>query len=291
MPRVTIRVNKGFTQAFLADMKDLKKALHPETIEERIKQAIAQSFLAGMRSRYNSHEAEMNLQRRVSSKDLKGKLSNRDRERLAKLDQRTRQTLRQVAQEHGPGDIREVRDALTTRNTILAAYQTAKYRASRQKSDRGKMVHKALRAAALERLSRMRKVIATLTDRSLMKVEYSWRNGVVNGITVRVGNIAALDKIKTPSATEELSGHRSKSAYNILWRQMEFGTGVFAFPNVRSGGRYRTSAGTWWYGPKKGFGIHFAGNRPGQILRQRTGELYTADMMKFETKLRTIFSK
>ena len=291
MPRVTVRATMGFTESFENQLRDLRSKLSIPALEERLRRALAESFLVNIRSRYNSAETEMNLQRRISNKKLTGQLGARDRATLARINTSTRNKLKKIAQEFGPGDIAKVRDALKQRDVLLAAYRTAKYRAVKQKDKRGRLVQNALRQAAQQRLTKMKQVRDLLTDRSKIKVEYGSRNGVVNSITLRIGNIAELDKIKTPSATPLITGHRSTSKFNILWRQMEFGTGVFAFPTMRTSGRYKTSAGTWWFGPRKGFGVHFAGNKPGQFLRQRTGELYSADAMQFESRLKEIFSK
>lgn len=290
MPRITVRITSGFTEQVNLALTDLSRRLDPAALTAAIKTAVSQSFLANIGKRYAAAENDMNMQRRISNRRLTGQLTQKDRERLANINAKVRGRLLKVAQVAGPSDITKVRDILKVRDRILSSYQRSKYTAKKQKDSRGKRVHQALREAAKQRLVAMRRVRDLITAKDQMEVEYGRRNGVINSITVKAGRLDQLDRIRTPSATPLITGHQSSSRFNILWRQMEFGTGVFAFPSGRFSGRYKTSAGTWWFGPRVGQGVHFAGNRPGQFLRQKTGQLYTADAMLFEQRLRKVFS-
>lgn len=77
-------------------------------------------------------------------------------------------------------------------------------------------------------------------------------------VTVGIGNFRQLENIETPSATEfKLGLNKTRSRDNILWRHLEFGTGVHAnkengLPNRKqSNGRFGVLAGAqgmWYYG-------------------------------------------
>jgi hypothetical protein len=79
-----------------------------------------------------------------------------------------------------------------------------------------------------------------------------------DSVSVGLGNLTALDAIKTPSATEYvLEKGESSSKYNILWRQLEFGTGIGArqydsnpFAGKHTNSRYQEGlpSGMWYYG-------------------------------------------
>lgn len=80
---------------------------------------------------------------------------------------------------------------------------------------------------------------------------------VGNTVVVGVGPLDQLERIQTPSATEFSLGHGSTpSKYNVLWRQLEFGTGTFALPYSRNGWaekgitRYNEGLpeGLWYWG-------------------------------------------
>lgn len=77
-------------------------------------------------------------------------------------------------------------------------------------------------------------------------------------VTVGLGHLQELERIETPSATEYVLGlNKTRSRNNILWRQLEFGTGVHAnkadtgFPNEKLGpGTFNRGlpGGAWYYG-------------------------------------------
>ncbi len=122
----------------------------------------------------------------------------------------------------------------------------------------------------------MEKVMSTIADPARMVVMRS-KNRLVLGI----GDRSVLDAIHTPSFNP-----KTATPYKVLWRHMEFGTGVFAKPGPHlHGGAHKEDDGTWWFGTQIGEGIHLRGSRPGNILRKQTGEAYTEDFMKFEARL------
>lgn len=114
---------------------------------------------------------------------------------------------------------------------------------------------------------RAMKVLDLLTNPSYVRDE-------VRGDTfiVGAGRLVDLENIKTPSATERLTSNDSDTRYNVLWRHLEFGTGVLAskaklpgHDTSSGGGRYKNADGTWWYGKSDNFadgGIQIRGSSP-----------------------------
>lgn len=115
-------------------------------------------------------------------------------------------------------------------------------------------------------------------------------------ITLKIGKVEDLEKIKTPSATEG----GTSSPYNVMWRQLEFGTGIYAKkgPDFRSSGTYKDSsgAGGWFYGGfsagKSRRRLHLKGTRGGHFLfREGTSLPYVGDGAKFETYFFLLLSR
>lgn len=99
-------------------------------------------------------------------------------------------------------------------------------------------------------------------------------------IKLGVGHIATLDQIETPSATEG----GSASPFNILWRHLEFGTGVYARPQPNGGSPFRLASGGWWYGARKGDALNLRGSQGVHALYRRGSQLpYTQDGMRFRS--------
>jgi hypothetical protein len=112
----------------------------------------------------------------------------------------------------------------------------------------------------------MAEVMQKLVDPKLMEATRT-RTQLVMGI----GNRDHLNAIKTPSYGS------TKTRYKIMWRHMEFGTGLFAKPGRRVTGPTKEGDGSWWYGRARGEGIHLAGSQAGNILRKKSGDEYTED--------------
>lgn len=102
---------------------------------------------------------------------------------------------------------------------------------------------------------------------------------------IGIGKIADLDAIMTPSHANAATG--GKSRHKIMWRQLEFGTGIYAKPQPRRGPtKFKTTRGTWWYGPSdvrigRFAGLHLRGSHPANVLRQASGLPYESDAMMF----------
>lgn len=291
MARLTYSITMGFPETLKVQLKDLKARFTVQNVEQMLKKALYNSFVKGMQERFQKNAAKMALNRRISNPELSGQLNAANRDRLEASRIRAFRILRFEVNRTDKG-LEVVRNSLERQSRILDAYQKARYKPTKKKLDsRGLKVQNALRQVAKERIKRMQQVMDILSDPKLMDVSYTYRDGKVNSITVSLGPIAALDKIQVPSATPLITGHPTESKMTSMWRQMEFGTGVFAFPTGRFEGQYKTSAGSWWFGPRKGFGIHFAGTQPGNILRDQTGVLYSSDAMRFKQELERLFNR
>ena len=109
-------------------------------------------------------------------------------------------------------------------------------------------------------------------------------------MTLGIGDLAVLESknMETPSFTEHGlngPGHETDSSFRILWRQLEFGTGIYAKPSPRPGPTtWKESTGSWWYGQLRGNGLHLRGSRPGNILWDAQSVPYSEDASGFESR-------
>lgn len=86
-----------------------------------------------------------------------------------------------------------------------------------------------------------------------------------DAITVGIGNLAELDSIRTPSATEYILGKGpTKSEYDILWRHLEFGTGVHSVMAKRNTqfNEGLKMGGEWYYGKDPTNALLLRGSQP-----------------------------
>lgn len=109
------------------------------------------------------------------------------------------------------------------------------------------------------------------------------------GLTLLFGSIAKLDEISTGNPDNVDGEHpvgvgeqlTSLKTPNILWRQLEFGSGVYAKPRPRLVGKTKEpwNDGSWRFGT-----IHAIGSKPGNFLRTATMAPYD-DGGAFEREL------
>lgn len=115
-------------------------------------------------------------------------------------------------------------------------------------------------------------------------------------IELGIGNVSLLESIHTPSATPMLTGHDTDSGMDVLWKHLEFGTGVYATAagraaNPSSPHRSRKTGG-WWYGPRPGFGLHLLGSKGVHALFDAgTGVPYENDALLFEDTFAAHFTR
>lgn len=134
----------------------------------------------------------------------------------------------------------------------------------------------------------MEKVKGLMFNAELIRSEM-----VGSDLVFAFGNIPKVSDVKTPSMDKA-----TDSPANVLWRHLEFGTGVYAKPGSRrhggSPGRGGTKDGkTWWLGggpdgPGVGVGFHLKGSRAGNFLRQASGAPYDDYALSFS---RVFFEK
>lgn len=75
---------------------------------------------------------------------------------------------------------------------------------------------------------------------------------------------------------------------NVLWRQLEFGTGVFAKAGKRLVGPFKSDRGdgSWYNGPYLNYGT-----KPGNFLRMATMALYNSDAVSFDRMFAELMHK
>jgi hypothetical protein len=107
------------------------------------------------------------------------------------------------------------------------------------------------------------------------------------GVVVRAGGVGIGPRskvmgLKTPSATKHLDGVDTASDLTSLFRQVEFGTGIYGTdPEGNLGSPYAMGGG-WFYGksPNKGLGIH--GAKPAHVLWEEAKYPYRDDTTRLE---------
>lgn len=111
-----------------------------------------------------------------------------------------------------------------------------------------------------------------------------------NDVVLGIGSLSALDRIRTPSATQKLTGSPTTSPRSILWRHLEFGTGAFSTRPQDQSQEHRLPSGGWWYGKSPDESLELRGSRPGKFMfdpaRKAAHALpYEADSVRFQSVL------
>ena len=145
--------------------------------------------------------------------------------------------------------------------------------------------------------SRMQQFLSMLTDSNRIKVHKN-----KSGITLGILPLKEADALKTPQSTVS----NPVQSFGILWRQLEFGTGMYARKvNSPIGGFRATSAagtkdpelpGAWWFGRratlgKSPSGLRLKGSRPGNFLRDQSGFAYDADAVAFGGEFQALLAR
>lgn len=155
--------------------------------------------------------------------------------------------------------------------------------------DKGTQIFDRIARAAKKTPGRNKKVMAILKNPQLMKVNFD--GGV---ISIGIGDIAELSKVRTPSATTEAK-KKVNSPFVHMWRQLEFGTGIFAKQQDVPGNVAGRIRGVWWYGPKteggNESGIEFIGSKPANIIFQTRSVPYSQDAQEFFKRFNKLLAK
>lgn len=130
---------------------------------------------------------------------------------------------------------------------------------------------------------------------------------MVRGNTVSIGAAprAYIDLLETPTATVLLSGQRSTSPFKVLWRHLEFGSGVYAskaqaklLGETPSSGRFKKADGSWLYGRPGASGeggLRVLGTMPMHFLWSSDGTPnplhHRAALVEFDKAMKAITPK
>lgn len=151
------------------------------------------------------------------------------------------------------------------------------------------------------------RILSMMTDAASMGTSV----GDDGSIIVSIGNAQALNAIKTPSATEHvLKRGKTGSSLNIMWRHLEFGTGIYGtdpYGSIQGSHRKATRAnnahrksildgadaepgqdvsgvqpGMWWYSRNPPNGLLLKGSKGVHALRDRNNLVYGDDVTLLE---------
>lgn len=125
------------------------------------------------------------------------------------------------------------------------------------------------------------------------------------GVSIGAAPRAYINLLETPSATVLLSGKRSSSPFKVLWRHLEFGTGVYSSKHqsrllgeTPGGGRFKQSDGSWLYGrpgANGDGGLRVLGAMPMHFLWNAEGVPhplhYRAALVEFDKAMQAITPK
>lgn len=108
-----------------------------------------------------------------------------------------------------------------------------------------------------------------------------------DGVVVGIGNTSMMNTVRTPSHGE-LEGKKrpTTSDFTVMWRQLEFGSGIYAKGGKRVKGptKSKGGGGRWWYGPAIDSGVQLRGARPGNFFTMTDGSPYNSDMLRFQNR-------
>jgi hypothetical protein len=265
--RLRVRIAADFTgldrlQAALTDLTD-----NPVMLERLLQQAVADTLLESWRKRFLDRLPDaLNMERVSESR------SPATGPELALA----RQTLAEASRELTQAQLDGQTTASAKRKVAKAERALMKVTAPR--GGPGALSTGQFRPLALQVL------------RVLSEVSASTQGDTVS---IGLGHLPTLEAIKTPSATPMLTGHDTGSAFNTLWKHLEFGTGAYASNRAwNAGAPTRLASGGWWYGPRKGFGIQLKGSKGVHaIVDPATGVPYMQDALRFEHVFDTLLTK
>lgn len=266
---VTIRKGQGADTMYRA-LNAL--ANNPTAIANLVKGALSETVLRAYRERFKAAESTMTTMHRLDGASE----SRRKRDEVPKADA-PRSTDDRRAKLLSRAE--EIRDLLGEGRSLSSDLFAELERIASQLEDKtrdepsidrrtGKeFVRNVLYRGGRGRellLAGMAEVLGLITGSRSMRTH---RTG--DKVVIGIGNLAALERIRTPSYTEYERGKHTHSLYTVLWRQLEFGTGYYARPD-----RVKNY---WKFGK-----LPIRGSRGGHFLRDVTGLPYEADAVRFQ---------
>lgn len=270
---VQIKIKMSTDKTFKRVLQGLG-SINKSTMISMVKFAMARSFQKAIAERYA----------KVASTITKTEQISRTRAQNTNFqNQNKRRQLISVAtklqQAIAAGNEKSIKRLQEQQRKLIQQY--TKLQSSLDRKPKGILkshLQRAINVATARRVTAHSRMIRRFTDNSSMK-GFSIESGVV----VNIGNMAEINQIDVPSITTILNrGASARSKFRNLLKLMEYGSGLYAKPSpVLHRSRYKTEVGTWFYGPRKGQGLHFAGQKPGNFLRTQTGLRYTQDGLMF----------
>lgn len=260
MSRINIRVrvsaDASQIDALLAKLRPI--AADPSVLAALLRQAVAETFLVAFRERFVANlPAAVNTLLVADENKTQGAIP-------LGLSRELATTLANLTSAQLGGrraEAKEMQDRLGVLSERLADAVKPKGTSSGLSTGR-------FRELALD-------IMAMLTQANHLGVSVG-----ANGVQVGIGELTELESVATPSFKATASNRQ------MLFRQLEFGTGVFASdPGLRDAGSSSSLPdGTWWYGKPHRHRIHLRG-APGvhALFDPQTQVMYSEDGLRFET--------
>lgn len=276
LPRRTQRATEVYvrfsmeTKGFEEATKRLQRLLGSGEMALKLFQAaVVRSVVVNIRRRF-LNTMERALEMKVVKQDGRDvAFSPRARMKDIQLKRSLQRTLERLNEAQLDGDY-EATDKLQER----ALRAQARLQERLQQDPRGRPLksHSLSVLAGNQFRRRMMGVLGLITDSAFVVPH---REG--SRITVGIGPTYWLDQIETPSATAALTGSRTTSKFRIMWRHLEFGTGVrrsSAKNPLNPGGQ---PAARWWYGRSKRASLLLEGTAPMNFLTTSAGQMFPND--------------
>lgn len=132
---------------------------------------------------------------------------------------------------------------------------------------------------------RMVLLLSYLTDAAFVGLEKD-----DSGLMFGIGPKRFMDTVETPSATLALTGTATRSRRKVLWRHLEFGTGIYRSLAKDRRNLPAPPPKTWWYGPEKGSkGMGLGGTEPMNFLLDPKGLFYAEDAEALKAEITKLF--
>lgn len=237
----------------------------PNLLAGLLRQAVIETVLVSYRERFLTRLPEA-----VATEREKGGPVARRSNAVNQLRKRLRAKLQDAfAMERGPARTKSLKEASQAYSEELRLY--------RRKP-------KSLPSGKFRTLAM--KVLQLASDASVIKMIQANRDGVRLGI----GSRAALERIQTPSATLKLTGHATTSKQKILWKHLEFGTGIYR-STTEPASRFRLPGGGWFFGESATYGLRLRGSKGVHALWDKQGRIYSEDRDALNRRFREILSQ